>query len=124
MAYVGKVSIKGAAHMGNAMKYIEREGKALPIDEFKRELLNSLEHLQNIQLTSGERVTCINCSSQNTFKEFIEKCNEEFNLPNNSPFDYGMFEGEKDAFEDEDSYDCFIKREHKKNNADNNITKF
>lgn len=70
MAYVANVSIHGSAHMGNAIKYIERDGKALPLNEFKRELLNSLEHLQNIQLTSGERVTCINCSSQNTYKEF------------------------------------------------------
>ena len=38
MAYVAKVSISSSAHMGNAIEYIEKEEKALKLEEFKKAL--------------------------------------------------------------------------------------
>ena len=70
MAYIGKVSIRDTSHMERAIDYIAREDKALSLKTFKQELSERLLHLQNVQTASGERMTCLNCSSQNTFKEF------------------------------------------------------
>ena len=70
MAYIGKVSIRDNTHMGNAIDYISREEKALTLDEFKAELNDRLLHLQGIDANSGERATCINCTAQNTYKDF------------------------------------------------------
>ncbi len=70
MAYVGKVSIKTNGHMGNAIDYISREEKALRLTEFKEMLQARLVHLQTLDTNSGDRATCINCSSTNTYKDF------------------------------------------------------
>lgn len=70
MAYIGQVSIKNNSHMENAIDYISKEEKALNLNEFKQELQNRLEHLQGINSSIGEHTTCINCSSENTYKDF------------------------------------------------------
>lgn len=70
MAYVGQTSIRDATHMQNAINYISREDKALTLDELKSALNNSLNHLRGIDSNSGERATCINCTAQNTYKDF------------------------------------------------------
>lgn len=70
MAYIGKVSIRDNSHMANAIDYISREEKALTLDEFKSALNDRLLHLQGIDANSGERATCINCTAQNTYKDF------------------------------------------------------
>lgn len=70
MAYIGKVSIKSKLHMANAIDYITKEEKALRLDDFKKNLSKHLSHVQEVSTNSGERSTCINCSSQNTYKDF------------------------------------------------------
>ena len=70
MAYVGQVSIRTNGHMGNAIDYISREEKALRLTEFKEMLQARLVHLQTLDTNSGDRATCINCSSTNTYKDF------------------------------------------------------
>ncbi len=70
MAYVGKVSIKSNFHMEHAIDYITKEEKALSLDEFKNSLNERLIHAQEVNTNSGERSTCINCSAQNTYKDF------------------------------------------------------
>lgn len=70
MAYIGKVSIKTNGHMEHAIDYISREEKALSLKEFKELLQAQIVHLQTTNTNSGERATCINCSSTNTYKDF------------------------------------------------------
>lgn len=70
MAYVGQVSIRTNGHMENAIDYISREEKALSLSEFKELLQARLMHLQTTDTNSGERATCIHCSSTNTYKDF------------------------------------------------------
>lgn len=70
MAYIGKVSIRDNSHMENAIGYISREEKALSIKEFKEALSERLNHLQEVNADFGERMTCINCSANNTYKDF------------------------------------------------------
>lgn len=56
--------------MEHAIDYITKEEKALSLDEFKKALNERLIHAQEVNTNSGERSTCINCSSQNTYKDF------------------------------------------------------
>lgn len=70
MAYVAQVSIRSSGHIGHAIDYIEKEEKALKLEEFKKELAVRLDHIQKIETASGERRTCLNCSETNTYKEF------------------------------------------------------
>lgn len=56
--------------MAHAIDYITKEEKALRLDEFKKALSERLIHVQDVNTNSGERSTCINCSSQNTYKDF------------------------------------------------------
>ena len=70
MAYIGQTSIKSDVHMANAIDYITKEEKALSLDEFKQALSKQLIHAQDVNTNFGERSTCINCSSQNTYKDF------------------------------------------------------
>ncbi|MDO5558360.1 MAG: relaxase/mobilization nuclease domain-containing protein [Oscillospiraceae bacterium] len=70
MAYIGQVSIRDTSHMQNAIDYVSREDKALPLKTFKEELEKRIDHMQNIDSSIGERATYINCNPQNTSKEF------------------------------------------------------
>lgn len=70
MAYIGQVSIRNDTHMAHAIDYITKEEKALRLDEFKKALSERLIHVQDVNTNSGERSTCINYSSQNTYKDF------------------------------------------------------
>ncbi len=70
MAYIGKASIKCSAHMENAVGYIARQEKAMPLEEMKAYLEKSLSHMSSIDTSMGERTTLINCSPQNTAFEF------------------------------------------------------
>ncbi len=70
MAHIGQVSIKSDIHMANAIGYITKEEKALKLDDFKQALGKHLMHVQDVNTNFGERSTCINCSSQNTYKDF------------------------------------------------------
>ena len=70
MAYIAQVSIRGAGHIGHAIDYIEKEEKALKLETLKKELAVNLQHMQNIEITSGERKTCLNCSETDTLNEF------------------------------------------------------
>lgn len=70
MAYVGKVSIRDTSHMENAIDYITREEKALPLTEYKDKLKSHMIHIQDVNQSDGERATYINCNSLNAFKEF------------------------------------------------------
>lgn len=70
MAYVGKVSIRDTSHMENAIDYITREEKALPLTEYKNKLQSQMAHIQDVNQNEGERATYINCNCINTFKEF------------------------------------------------------
>lgn len=56
--------------MAHAIDYITKEEKALRLDEFKKALSERLIHVQGVNTSSGEQSTCINCSSQNTYKDF------------------------------------------------------
>ena len=56
--------------MEHAIDYITKEEKALGLDEFKKALNERLIHIQDVNTNSGEHSTCINCSSQNTYKDF------------------------------------------------------
>lgn len=56
--------------MAHAIDYITKEEKALRLDDFKKALNERLIHVQDVNTNSGERSTCINCSSQNTYKDF------------------------------------------------------
>lgn len=56
--------------MAHAIDYITKEEKALRLDDFKKALSERLIHVQGVNTNSGERSTCINCSSQNTYKDF------------------------------------------------------
>lgn len=56
--------------MEHAIDYISREEKALSLNEFKELLQARLMHLQTTDTNSGERATCIHCSSTNTYKDF------------------------------------------------------
>lgn len=56
--------------MAHAIDYITKEEKALRLDDFKKALSERLIHVQDVNTNSGERSTCINCSSQNTYKDF------------------------------------------------------
>lgn len=78
MAYIGKASIKCNVHMENAIGYIAREEKAMPLNEMKKYLSERLDHVGQINTASGERATFINCNAQNTFKEF-ENMRRAFN---------------------------------------------
>ena len=70
MAYIGKASIKCNVHMENAIGYIAREEKAMPLADMKKYLEERLSHMNTIDTSLGERTTFINCSPQNTYKEF------------------------------------------------------
>lgn len=78
MAYIGKASIKSNAHMENAIGYIAKEEKAMPLNDMKKYLSERLDHVGQVNTASGERATFINCSSQNTYKEF-ENMRKVFN---------------------------------------------
>ena len=78
MAYIGKASIKSNAHMENAIGYIAKEEKAMPLNDMKKYLSERLNHVGQVNTASGERATFINCSSQNTYKEF-ENMRKAFN---------------------------------------------
>ena len=78
MAYIGKASIKSNAHMENAIGYIAKEEKAMPLNDMKKYLSERLDHVGQVNTASGERATFINCSSQNTYKEF-ENMRKAFN---------------------------------------------
>lgn len=70
MAYIGKASIKCNVHMENAIGYIAKEEKAMPLIDMKKYLEERLSHMNTIDTSLGERTTFINCSPQNTYKEF------------------------------------------------------
>ena len=78
MAYIAQVSIRNSGHMENAIDYIAREEKAMPLDNMKKYLNERLLHIGKVNTASGERATFINCSSQNTYKEF-ENLRRAFN---------------------------------------------
>lgn len=78
MAYIGKASIKCNVHMENAIGYITREEKAMLLNDMKKNLSERLDHVGQVNTASGERATFINCSSQNTYKEF-ENLRKAFN---------------------------------------------
>lgn len=56
--------------MEHAIDYITKEEKALTLNEYKKALSERLTHVQEVNTNLGERSTCINCSSQNTYKDF------------------------------------------------------
>ena len=70
MAYIAQVSIRNSGHMENAIGYIAREEKAMSLNDMKKYLSERLDHVGKVNTASGERATFINCSSQNTYKEF------------------------------------------------------
>ena len=78
MAYIAQVSIKSSGHMENAIGYIAREEKAMKLNDMKKYLSERLNHVGQVNTASGERATFINCSSQNTYKEF-ENMRKAFN---------------------------------------------
>lgn len=78
MAYIGKASIKCNVHMENAIGYIAKEEKAMPLNDMKKYLSERLNHIGQVNTASGERATFINCNAQNTFKEF-ENMRRAFN---------------------------------------------
>ena len=78
MAYIAQVSIRNSGHMENAIGYIAREEKAMPLNDMKKYLSERLDHVGQVNTASGERATFINCSSQNTYKEF-ENMRKAFN---------------------------------------------
>ncbi len=78
MATVGQTSIKCDSHLDNAIKYITKEEKALSLEEMKEHLDKRLNHLSDINSSIGEKATYLNCSSQNTYKDF-ENMRKAFN---------------------------------------------
>lgn len=70
MAYIAQASIKSNGHMENAIGYIAKEEKAMPLADMKKYLEERLSHLNDINTSLGERTTLINCTPQNTYKEF------------------------------------------------------
>ena len=78
MAYIGKASIKSNVHMENAIGYIAKEEKAMPLNDMKKYLSERLDHVGQVNTASGERATFINCNAQNTYKEF-ENMRKAFN---------------------------------------------
>lgn len=78
MAYIGKASIKSNVHMENAIGYIAKEEKAMPLNDMKKYLSERLAHVGQVNTASGERATFINCNAQNTYKEF-ENMRKAFN---------------------------------------------
>lgn len=70
MATVGQTSIKCDSHLDNAIRYITKEEKALSLKEMKEHLDKRLNHLSDINSSIGEKATYLNCSSQNTYKDF------------------------------------------------------
>lgn len=78
MAYVAQASIRSNGHMENAIGYIAKEEKAMPLADMKKYLNERLSHISTIDSALGERTTFINCSPQNTYKEF-ENMRRAFN---------------------------------------------
>ena len=78
MAYVAQVSIRDSSHMDNAIEYVSQKEKALKLDDFKTELKSRIYHSQTLNTNIGDRATCINCSSQNTYMDF-ENMRKAFN---------------------------------------------
>ena len=70
MVTVGQTSIKCDSHLDNAIRYITKEEKALSLKEMKEHLDKRLNHLSDINSSIGEKATYLNCSSQNTYKDF------------------------------------------------------
>lgn len=70
MAYIAQTSIRSDSHMEHAVDYITKEEKALTLSDMKKYLNNHLTHMGTINTSVGERATYINCSSQNTYKDF------------------------------------------------------
>ena len=70
MVTVGQTSIKCDSHLDNAIRYITKEEKALSLKEMKEHLDKRLNHLSDINFSIGEKATYLNCSSQNTYKDF------------------------------------------------------
>lgn len=70
MAYIGKASIKCSAHMENALGYIAKQDKAMPLEEMKKYLEDSLAHMQTVDTSMGERATMLNCSPPDIAMEF------------------------------------------------------
>ena len=70
MAYIGKASIKCSAHMENAVGYIAKQEKAMPLEEMKEYLEKSLSHMSSIDTSMGERATMLNCSPPDIAMEF------------------------------------------------------
>lgn len=78
MAYIAQTSIRSDSHMEHAVDYITKEEKALTLSDMKKHLNNHLTHMGTINTSVGERATYINCSSQNTYKDF-ENLRQAFN---------------------------------------------
>ena len=70
MAYIGKASIKCYSHMENAIGYIAKQEKAMPLSQMKKYLEESFSHLKTVDTALGERTTFINCIPQTAYIEF------------------------------------------------------
>lgn len=70
MAYIGKASIKCCSHMENAIGYIAKQEKAMPLSQMKKYLEESFSHLKTVDTALGERTTFINCIPQTAYIEF------------------------------------------------------
>lgn len=56
--------------MEHAVDYIIKEHKAFSLETMKKHLNSTLDHLNSVNTSFGERATYINCSSLNTYKDF------------------------------------------------------
>lgn len=70
MAYIGKASIKCYSHMENAIGYIAKQEKAMPLSQMKKYLEESFSHIKSVDTALGERTTFINCIPQTAYMEF------------------------------------------------------
>ena len=56
--------------MENAIGYIAKQDKAMPLEEMKKYLEDSLAHMQTVDTSMGERTTMLNCSPPDIAMEF------------------------------------------------------
>ncbi|WP_295087295.1 relaxase/mobilization nuclease domain-containing protein [Ruminococcus sp.] len=70
MAYIGKASIKCYSHMENAIGYIAKQEKAMPLSQMKKYLEESFSHLKTVDAALGERTSFINCIPQTAYMDF------------------------------------------------------
>lgn len=70
MAYIGKASIKCYSHMENAIGYIAKQEKAMPLSQMKKYLEESFSHIKSVDTALGERTTFINCIPQTAYMDF------------------------------------------------------